>query len=88
MADTTISGLSAALAANRTWLVPIAKPGAGENARVTLEQIVDLVSDTISNALSVANAASNKASATAPMVIPTIIWLASLASWPLPAGPT
>ena len=33
-------------------------------------------------------AANSKASATAPMVMPTIIWLASLASWPDPIGPT
>ena len=31
---------------------------------------------------------SSRASATAPMVMPTIIWLASLASWPAPVGPT
>ena len=31
---------------------------------------------------------SSSASATAPIVMPTIIWLASLASWPAPCGPT
>ena len=32
--------------------------------------------------------ASSRASATAPIVTPTMIWLASLASWPAPCGPT
>src|SRR6476646_4598475 len=53
MADSTISGLSAAVTADRTMEVPVNK-GGGENAKVTLEQIINLVSDTISNVLSVA----------------------------------
>ncbi len=57
MADSTISGLSAAVAADRTMEVPVNK-GGGENAKVTLEQIIDLVSDAISNTLSVAQVRS------------------------------
>jgi hypothetical protein len=57
MADNTISGLSAAAVADRTMEVPVNK-GGGENAKVTLEQIVDLVSDTISNVHSVAQVRS------------------------------
>jgi archaellum component FlaC len=62
MADSTISGLSAAAAADRTMEVPVNK-GGGENAKVTLEQIVDLVSDTISNVLSVAQVPASVTSA-------------------------
>jgi hypothetical protein len=57
MADSTISGLSAAAVADRAFEVPVNK-GGGENAKVTLEQIVDLVSDTISNVHSVAQVRS------------------------------
>jgi hypothetical protein len=38
MADSTISGLSAAAVADRTMEVPVNK-GGGENAKVTLEQL-------------------------------------------------
>jgi trimeric autotransporter adhesin len=62
MADSTISGLSAAATADRTMEVPVNK-GGGENAKVTLEQIVDLVSDTISHALSVAQVPASVTSA-------------------------
>jgi archaellum component FlaC len=62
MADSTISGLSAAAAADRTMEVPVNK-GGGENAKVTLEQIVDLVSDAISHALSVAQVPASVTSA-------------------------
>jgi hypothetical protein len=62
MADSTISGLSAAATADRTMEVPVNK-GGGENAKVTLEQIVDLVSDTISNVLSVAQVPASVTSA-------------------------
>src|SRR5690349_24854820 len=58
MADSTISGLSAAATADRTFELPVNKPGTGENAKVTLEQIINLVSDTISNTLSVAQVRS------------------------------
>jgi hypothetical protein len=62
MADSTISGLSAAAVADRAFEVPVNK-GGGENAKVTLEQIVDLVSDTISNVLSVAQVPASVTSA-------------------------
>jgi hypothetical protein len=62
MADSTISGLSAAATADRTMEVPVNK-GGGENAKVTLEQIVDLVSNTISNVLSVAQVPASVTSA-------------------------
>ena len=62
MADATISALSAAATADRTYEIPVNKTGANETVKVTIEQIVDLVSNTLSNTLSVANAASNKAS--------------------------
>jgi trimeric autotransporter adhesin len=62
MADSTISGLSAAAVADRAMEVPVNK-GGGENAKVTLEQIVDLVSNTISHALSVAQVPASVTSA-------------------------
>jgi hypothetical protein len=62
MPDSTISGLSAAAVADRAMEVPVNK-GGGENAKVTLEQIVDLVSNTISNVLSVAQVPASVTSA-------------------------
>jgi hypothetical protein len=62
MADSTISGLSAAAVADRAMEVPVNK-GGGENAKVTLEQIANLVSDTISHALSVAQVPASVTSA-------------------------
>ena len=62
MADSTISGLSAAAQADRTMEVPVNK-GGGENAKVTLEQIINLVSDTISDVRSIAQVPASVTSA-------------------------